>query len=137
MIIVRVELHSAITGQRSELARMHIANTGGGTAKVGNYQVETLRGRSTAQLDRGTRQRTGYVMGHRRLDEHVWNLVAKSLVATGYAGLNKREELLLVALQGLLAAVPAKQADEENHEVASAYDLAHFVVSSCRRQDAA
>ena len=40
MIVVRVELHSAITGQVSELARMNIANIGG-TQTKGDYHCET------------------------------------------------------------------------------------------------
>lgn len=85
MIVVRVELHSAITGQVSELARMHICNIGG-TATKGDYSCTTLRGRSKADLDRRTSQRTGFVRKYPRLAIHVWHLVARSLVVMGYAG---------------------------------------------------
>lgn len=83
MIIVRVELHSAITGQVSELARMHISNEGG-SPRRGNYAVQTLRGRDKATLDRGAVQHKGKVLNHARLALHVWHLVAKALAAVGY-----------------------------------------------------
>lgn len=84
MIVVRVELHSAITGKATELARMHIANLGG-DAQRGNYDVRTLRGRDHAALDRTIVQRRGKVLGHARLALHVWHLVARALIAVGYA----------------------------------------------------
>lgn len=85
MIVIRVELYSAVTGKVSELARMHIANIGG-TATKGDYDVQTLRGRSKTDLDRGSVQRTGKVINYPRLSIHVWHLVARALVAMGYAG---------------------------------------------------
>jgi hypothetical protein len=93
MIVVRVELWSAITGDKTELARMVIDNVGG-DQKTGDYRCRTLRGRSADALDkalrklaRGGAQREGMVWGHPRLREHVWNLVAKALAGMGY-GLN-------------------------------------------------
>jgi len=83
MIEVSVKLQSAITGGTTELARLYICNEGG-TDKVGDYGVYVLRGRSTDSLDRKTVQKRAKVLGHRRLDEHVWNLVTKALVAAGY-----------------------------------------------------
>lgn len=92
MIIVRVELHSAITGKVSELGRVIIDNIGG-TAQRGNYRVRALRGRSREALDKAERavlcgdaapQKQGEVKNHARLQEHVWNLVAKALGAVGY-----------------------------------------------------
>lgn len=80
MIVVRVELHSALTRKVTELARMHICNFGG-SRTVGHYEVRTLRGRSAKDLDRHIVQRTGTVMNHPRLDQHVWHLVAKALSA--------------------------------------------------------
>lgn len=87
MIVVRVELHSAITGETTELARMIIHNVGG-TAKVGDYECLTYRGRCRDELDRSmanaTVTRKGKVEGHRRLDLHVWHLVGKALRSMGY-----------------------------------------------------
>jgi hypothetical protein len=86
MIVVKVELHSAITHRVTELARMVIANKGDEpNPKIGNYDVTTIRGRSTEALDEMTSQRKGEVLGHRRLDEHVWFLVGKALKAVKYA----------------------------------------------------
>jgi hypothetical protein len=87
MIVVRVELWSARTGQVTELARMGIDNVSGG-GNVRDYRCRTWRGRSAAALDRamqlGTVQRQGRVDGHRSLDLHVWYLVAKALLGMGY-----------------------------------------------------
>lgn len=89
MIIVKVELWSAIDGSRQELARMVIDNIGG-TQAIGNYRARTLIGRSKDALDRALNsipmktQREGRVIGHHRLQQHVWNLVAKALANMGY-----------------------------------------------------
>lgn len=93
MIIVRVELWSAVNGEKTELARMIIDNIGG-TAQRGDYRCRTLRGRSAEALNAamtrlnkgqgGAITREGKVVGHARLAEHVWNLVAKALSGMGY-----------------------------------------------------
>lgn len=59
---------------------------GTGTATSGNYSAETLRGRSTNDFARRTRQRIAYVSNHPRQREHVWNLVAKALRNLRYGG---------------------------------------------------
>lgn len=87
MIVVRVELWSAVNGSRTELARMHIANDGEATQtnhRIGDYVGEALRGRDTEALNRGVVQKRGSVRGWRRLDFHVWNLVAAMLDDMGY-----------------------------------------------------
>lgn len=86
MIVVKVELWSAVTGEKSELARMTIDNIGG-TPQLGDYRCRTMRGRSAEALHRAMckpAQREGRVLGHARLREHVWNLVAKALSGMGY-----------------------------------------------------
>ena len=83
MIVVRVELHSAITGKLTELARMRICNIGG-TKTRGDYSVEVLRGRDKETLDAGTVLKAAEVLNHPRLSQHVWNLVAKALASAGY-----------------------------------------------------
>lgn len=98
MIIVRVELHSAITGHVTELARAHICNVGG-TATKGDYKVATLRGRDTATLDRRVAQRRGTVRDYPRLSIHVWHLVARALIAMGYAG--KAEQVQQSDMEGV------------------------------------
>lgn len=43
MLVVRVELHSAVTGNVTEIGRMVIANVGG-TQQVGDYRVHGADG---------------------------------------------------------------------------------------------
>ncbi len=84
MIIVRVELLSAVTGKTTELARMHISNTGEGTDRRCDYVGETFIGRDKAALQRGTVSKRGRVAGWRRHDFHIWNLVHRMLREMGY-----------------------------------------------------
>lgn len=84
MIIVRVELHSAITNQITELARMCIANNGTGDAKTSNYDGVTFRGRNKETLDKQSIVHKGEVKGYNRQQLHVWNLVAQMLRAMNY-----------------------------------------------------
>lgn len=83
MIVIRVELWSAIDGNRTEIARMHVCNIGG-TETIGNYRAETFIGRNSADLDRMRVNRRCKVPGHPRLAQHVWHLVAKALSGMGY-----------------------------------------------------
>lgn len=83
MIVVKVELHSAITGKVSELARMHISNVGG-TKDRGDYSVQTLRGRSKEDLDKRIVNRKGGVTNYPRLAIHVWHLIGRALKSVGY-----------------------------------------------------
>ena len=92
MLVVRVELWSAITGKKSEIARMVIHNKGG-TKHRGDYGVVTFRGRDGGALHiaminwltkKTDAQREGEVLGHQRLSKHVWNLVTKALLAVKY-----------------------------------------------------
>lgn len=83
MIIIRVELWSAITGKVTELARMEVCNIGG-TRNSGDYSVQAMRGRSKEDLNKRIVQREAKVLGHPRLTQHVWYLVAKALKALKY-----------------------------------------------------
>ena len=92
MLVVRVELWSAITGEKSEIGRMVIDNIGGSRTR-GDYRVRTIRGRSTEDLESGMwatlegrskPTRESEVRNHARLSEHVWSLVGKALLAVGY-----------------------------------------------------
>jgi hypothetical protein len=83
VIIVRVELHSARTGEVTELARMHICNQGGG-GPLRAYDVRTLRGRGAAQLDHGHVQRKDSVTNWPAEEMHVWNLVHEALSRMHY-----------------------------------------------------
>lgn len=87
MIVVRVELWSARTGRRAEIARLKIANVGA-DARLGDrrgaYAGETYRGRSARSLNKAVVQRRGAVPDYARQDLHVWNLVALMLASMGY-----------------------------------------------------
>lgn len=83
MLVVKVELYSAITGKITEIARMMIYNEGG-PRTLGDYGVAVYRGRDEDTLNKKTVIRRAKVKNHPRLREHVWNLVTKALVAAGY-----------------------------------------------------
>lgn len=75
MIVVKVELHSARTGEVTEIGRMHISNVGG-TMKRRNYAVEVMR--------RGTHhrvQRRGEVHDHASESYPIWELVRKAIAS--------------------------------------------------------
>ena len=85
MLVIRVELHSAVTHKVTELARAVIFNRGDvASPRRGNYTGKAFRGRSKEQLGLQVVQRTGEVLNYPRLDLHVWNLVARMLTAMGY-----------------------------------------------------
>ena len=91
MLVIKIELHSANTGQVTELGRMLIANEGG-DAKLGDYSVHVLRRGSIKVAPRlseylgplgavkfkGT-QRWGEVKNYPRLSYNVWRLVSRAL----------------------------------------------------------
>jgi hypothetical protein len=83
MIVVRLELHSAITGKVTELARMDIDNIGG-TRNSGDYRCRVMHGRDRNTLSKRIVQREAKVFGHPRLSQHVWYLAFKALKALGY-----------------------------------------------------
>lgn len=110
MLIVRVELYSAKTGKREELAAMAICNIGG-SKEEGDYEAFIFRKGSqwrhffsrrnraskgeTSEEDfdrfyKRTVMREGIVTGHKRLRKHVWNLVWKALAAVGHGEKNDR-----------------------------------------------
>ncbi len=84
MIVVRVELWSAITGQRTELARMHICNTGESAGRIRHYTGETFIGRDSAALDKGRVSKRGEVRNYPAPALHIWNMVARMLTSMGY-----------------------------------------------------
>lgn len=79
MIVVKVELHSAITGEVTEIGRMNIINDGTGDADVGNYNVLLMRRGTTRRVQRG-----GRVEGHSRKSLPIWALVSKALKAVKF-----------------------------------------------------
>lgn len=87
MIVVKIELHSAITGKVTELAKAIICNVGG-TRTKGNYEARAYR--KGAPMPRTSEElnskaiRSGRVEGHQRLAKSVWVLVRKALEAMDY-----------------------------------------------------
>lgn len=85
MLVIKIELHSAITGEVSEIGRMIIANDGKGDYDVGHYDVRVARkGVSDNVKVYHAPQRKGRVENHRRNSNSVWVLVAKALASVGF-----------------------------------------------------
>jgi hypothetical protein len=85
MIVVKLELHSAVTGDVTEIGRAIIANTGG-TAKRGNYRVAVGRkvpdGSQYDNREVWHRPlREGAVTDYPRKSYNVWRLIARALLA--------------------------------------------------------
>lgn len=95
MIVVKIELHSAITGQIEEIGRMYIANDGtGGMAARGNYDVRVMRQGATEEYESWASvteraQRRARVENYPRLSLSVWELVRRALDAA-FGGRAKR-----------------------------------------------
>lgn len=85
MLVTRVELYSAITGEISEIARMRLYNDGDGSRTRGNYVGEVFRGRSFEALDKVKIHKRGEIKNWPRLERHVWNLVAAMLNKMNYS----------------------------------------------------
>lgn len=80
MIVVKVELHSAVTREVTELGRMTISNDGSSEdGRVGHYNGEVMR-----KPDFRAVTRVGRVENHRRLDKVIWVLVCRMLKNMGY-----------------------------------------------------
>lgn len=81
MIVVKVELHSAITGEVTELGRTIIANTGG-THDRGDYTAKVGRKGCTDNRTLWEKPlREGKVTDYPRLSYNVWRLVIRGLKA--------------------------------------------------------
>jgi len=95
MIVVKVELHSAITGHIINLGTAIIANVGG-SETLGNYKAQAYRKGTEIETLYQRRDikpiRNGSVENHKRLSEPVWNLVWKALGAMGYGEETKTEK---------------------------------------------
>lgn len=87
MIVVKIELHSAVNGSVSEIGRMVIANDGDSDTVVrGNYDVAVCRRGSTAvpapiDPDGPKATRTGRVEDYPRIAYNVWRLIARAVLA--------------------------------------------------------
>lgn len=79
MIVVKIELHSAVTGVVSELGRMLISNDGTSRdPKRGHYDVRLMRRGSPTVVQRQAR-----VEKYPRAAFSVWVLVARALKNVG------------------------------------------------------
>lgn len=86
MIVVRVELHSAITGAVSNIGFVIIHNVGG-SKTLGNYSCHSYkRGHDPVAANSLAKNeiRNGIVQRHPRLREPVLSLVRKALEEMGY-----------------------------------------------------
>jgi hypothetical protein len=83
MLIVKIELHSAVTGEIKTIATGKIVNTGAGTPTQGDYRVE-LRDAV------GRPWKSGTVKDFPRKRLLAWDLLARAL----YNALGKRNGLL-------------------------------------------
>ena len=77
MLVINVELHSAITHKITTIARMSISNVGG-TVSRGDYSAKTFHKTTGEPL------RSGEVLNHPRISANVWVLVRKALQVMGY-----------------------------------------------------
>lgn len=90
MIVVKIELWSARTREKSEIGRMYIANSGG-THKRGDYRVAVCH--KGADFEKVPREiwpedqapnnpkagRVGEVLNYPRLSYNVWRLISRAL----------------------------------------------------------
>ena len=82
MIVVSIELQSAITGKIKTLGRMIIGNTGG-TGKRGDYTVRVGNKKDVNDLAKvfNKPQREGTVKDYPRLSYNVWRLISRAILA--------------------------------------------------------
>jgi hypothetical protein len=86
MVVVKIELHSANTGEITEIGKMIIANDGTETSpNKGNYIVKLAR-KNITNLDKiwDKPQREARVEGYNRISDSVWVLVSKALTQLGF-----------------------------------------------------
>ena len=81
MIVVRVELHSAKTGNVKEIARLSITNTGKNPnhPAEGDYQTKVYKAPNFQAVIR-----RGEIFRHRRQSQSPWTLIGKVLKNLGY-----------------------------------------------------
>ncbi len=72
MLVVKIELHSAVTGEVKNIATGKIVNTGAGTSTQGNYRVELKDAL-------GRPWKSGVVEGFPRKRLLAWDLLTRAL----------------------------------------------------------
>jgi len=90
MIVVKIELFSAITGKEKDLGTVVIDNIAG-TGSLADYRCRAYPKGAIGRVGGGWKlpanakpHRIAYVYGHARLKEPVGNLVAKAFKELGY-----------------------------------------------------
>lgn len=86
MIEITIRLHSAKTGEVTELGRMVICNDGTGDENRGNYNVYLGRKGANISRTRDAPARTGRVEDHARKHLSVWVLANKAIESLGLRG---------------------------------------------------
>lgn len=82
MLVVKVELHSAVTGAVKQIAQAIITNDGTGGQRLGNYDVKVARKGVFGLKNNWERPlRRGRVERYPRLTHNVWRLVSRALRA--------------------------------------------------------
>lgn len=79
MIVVKLELHSAIDHTITEVGRMYLTNDGTGTDEIGNYDVKIMR--KGVSNSNGAVWKYGKVVRHSRKAVTVWILIVKAISA--------------------------------------------------------
>jgi hypothetical protein len=129
MIVVKIELWSAVTHETSEIGRMYIANDGStGTVDRGDYSVAVCR-RGTDDVPRElipdpeapAAARVAAVKNYPRLAYNVWRLIARAVHAAfpEEAKRAKRDERTLLdeqVMRGLQRLADLANANDDVHD---------------------
>jgi hypothetical protein len=80
MIVIKIELHSAITHRITDIGRMYIWNKGGDGDR-GDYDVRVMNKHTLEGDPRKERDvcRKGEVLDYPRLSYNVWRLITRAL----------------------------------------------------------
>jgi hypothetical protein len=121
MLVVRIELHSAVTGEVTTLATGKIVNTGAGTPTRGNYRIEL---RDAA----GRKWKTGHIEGFPRKRLLAWDLLYRALEKlVGTRNVCRDSPLLYASgLRGPkmpASATPTRGADDDRSSSQPRHDL--------------
>lgn len=93
MLIITIDLYSAVTGKRKNLGTLMIANDGTGTNSRGNYYAHAFRaGTELKELRNKKPIRKSKILNYPRLTAPVWSLIAEALKGMGYGLKNKSEK---------------------------------------------
>lgn len=82
MLVIKIELHSAVTRKVTTIGQMIIANTGG-TKDRGEYTAKVAHKNDVNNLGANFNRplREGTVINYPRLSYNVWRLVVRALLS--------------------------------------------------------